>query len=126
LKQYLSDDQDSIFEASIIESKIHFIMQNIDEAANKAKVLLTSLVNPNIDYKLQMIETFVEIEESAEVQEIIDELKGSKLSDEQTTMFNQLDNDLNCQKLKRQTISFNDEGIGHYKRGDLEKSCGGL
>jgi hypothetical protein len=96
-------------------------MQNIDEAANKAKVLLTSLVNPIIDYKLQMVETFVEIEESAEVQEIIDELKSSKLSDEQTTMFNQLDNDLNCQKLKRQNISFNDEGIGHYKRGDLEK-----
>jgi tetratricopeptide (TPR) repeat protein len=85
-------------------------------------MLLTSLANPNIDYKLQMAETFVEIEESAEAQEIIDELKGSKLSDEQTTMFNKLDNDLNCQKLKRQTIRFNDEGIGHYKRGDLEKA----
>jgi tetratricopeptide (TPR) repeat protein len=125
LRQYFSDDKDSLFEASIIECKIHFTMQNIEEAkrsASKAKVLLANLANPNINYKLQMAEIFVKIEESVEAQEIIDALTSSKLSDEQTTMFEQLDNDLNCQKLKRQTIHFNDEGIDHYKSGDLEKA----
>jgi CheY-like chemotaxis protein len=123
LKQDFSDDQDSLFEASIIESKTHLNMQNIDQAkrsALDAEVLLASLEDPNMDYKLQMTETFIETDQSVKAQKLIDELKKSELSDKQKIMLSRLDNDLNGEELKRHTTSLNDEGVGHYERGELE------
>ena len=123
LKQDFSDDQDSLFEASIVESKTHLNMQNIDQAkrsANDAEVLLASLEDPNMDYKLQMTESFIETDQSVKAQKMIDELKKSELSDKQKIMLSRLDNDLNGEALKRHTTSLNDEGVGHYERGELE------
>jgi tetratricopeptide (TPR) repeat protein len=125
LKQDYTDDQDALFEASIVESKTHLNMQNIDEAkrsANEAEQLLASLEDPNMDYKLQMTETFIETEQSVKAQEMINELKSCELSDKQNILLNRLDNELNGEALKRHTTSLNDEGVGHYERGELEKS----
>ncbi|MFT4763132.1 MAG: CheY-like chemotaxis protein [Oleispira sp.] len=125
IKQDFSDDQDSLFEASIVESKTHINMENIDEAkrsANEAEILLASLEDPKMDYKLQMTETFIETDQSVKAQKIIDELKGCELSDKQKIMLNRLDNDLNGEALKRHTTNLNDEGVGHYERGELEEA----
>jgi CheY-like chemotaxis protein len=125
LKQDFFEDQDSLFEASIVESKTYLNMQNIDEAkrcANDAEELLSKLECPKIDYKLQMTETFIETEQSVKAQKMIDELKNSELSDKQKIMLNRLDNDLNGEALKRHTTSLNDEGVGHYERGELEEA----
>jgi tetratricopeptide (TPR) repeat protein len=123
LKQDFSDDKDSLFEASIVESKTHLNMEDIDEAkrsANNAETLLTSLKNPKIEYKLQMTGTFIETDQSVKAQKLIDELKESTLTETQKITLNKLDNDLNGEELKRHTTSLNDKGVGHYERGELE------
>jgi tetratricopeptide (TPR) repeat protein len=123
LKKGFSGDNDSLFEASIIESKTHLNIENIDEAkrsANNAEVLLTSLNDPNIEYKLQMTAAFIGTDQSVKAQKIIDELKDSTLADSQEITLNKLDNDLNGQVLKRHTTSLNDQGVRHYERGELE------
>jgi tetratricopeptide (TPR) repeat protein len=123
LKKVFSDDKDSLFEASIIESKTHLNMGNIDEAkriANNAEALLTSLKDPKIEYKLQMTAVFIETDQSVKAQKMIDELKDSTLADTQEITLNKLDNDLNGQVLKPHTISLNDQGVWHYERGRLE------
>ena len=125
IKQDYSDDQDALFEASIVESKTHLNMQNIDEAkrsANEAEQLLASLEDPNMDYKLQMIESFIETDQSVKAQKMINELKSCELSDKQKILLNRLDNELNGEALKRHTTSLNDEGVGHYERGELEEA----
>jgi CheY-like chemotaxis protein len=123
LKQDFSDDKDSLFEASIVESKTHLNMEDIDEAkrsANNAETLLTSLKNPKIEYKLQMTGTFIETDQSVKAQKLIDELKESTLTETQKITLNKLDNDLNGEELKRHTTSLNDKGVGHYERGELK------
>ncbi|MGK0476553.1 MAG: CheY-like chemotaxis protein [Oleispira sp.] len=123
LKQDFSDDKDSLFEASIVESKTHLNMEDIDEAkrsANNAETLLTSLKNPKIEYKLQMTGTFIETDQSVKAQKLIDELKESTLTETQKITLNKLDDDLNGEELKRHTTSLNDKGVGHYERGELE------
>jgi hypothetical protein len=37
-------------------------------------------------------------------------------------MLNRLDHDLNGEALKRHTTSLNDDGVGHYERGELEEA----
>jgi CheY-like chemotaxis protein len=125
LKQDFSTDKDSLFEASIVESKTHLNMENIDEAkrsANNAEVLLTNLKDPKIKYKLQMTATFIETDQSVQAQKIIDKLKESTLTDTQKITLNRLDSELNAQALKRHTTSLNDQGVGHYERGELESA----
>ncbi len=125
LKQDFSEDQDSLFEASIVESKTHLNMENIDEAkrsANEAEVLLASLEDPKMDYKLQMTETFIDTDQSVKAQQMIVQLKDLELSDKQKIMLNRLDHDLNGEALKRHTTSLNDEGVEHYERGELEQA----
>jgi CheY-like chemotaxis protein len=125
LKQDFSGDKDSLFEASIIESKTHLNMENIKEAkrsADNAEILLTSLKDPKIEYKLQMTDTFIETDQSIKALEIINELKESALTDTQEITLNQLDNDLNTKELKRHTTDMNDQGVGYYQRGDLENA----
>lgn len=125
LKQDFSGDKDSLFEASIVESRTHLNMENIDEAkrsANNAEALLTSLKDPKVEYKLQMTDTFIETDQSVKAQKMIDELKESTLTDTQKITLNKLDNDLNAEALKRHTTSLNDLGVGHYERGELENA----
>jgi CheY-like chemotaxis protein len=123
LKKVFSDDKDSLFEASIIESQTHLSMENIDEAkrsANNAEALLTSLKDQKIEYKLQMTAAFIETDQSVKAQKMIDELKNSTLADTQEITLNNLDDDLNGQALKPHTISLNDQGVWHYERGRLK------
>jgi CheY-like chemotaxis protein len=125
LRQDFSGDKDSLFEASIIESRTHLDMENIDEAkrsANSAEALLTSLKNPKIEYKLQMTANFIETDQSVKAQKMIAELKESVLTDTQKITLNKLNNNLNEEALKRHTTSLNDQGVEHYKRGDLENA----
>jgi len=125
LKQDFADDQDSLFEASIVESKTHLNMENTSDAkrsANEAEELLAKLESPKMDYKLQMTETFIETDQSVKAQLMIDELKDLELSDQQKNMLNRLDNELNGEALKRHTTSLNDEGVGHYERGELKEA----
>ncbi|MBQ0731451.1 MAG: response regulator [Oleispira antarctica] len=125
LKQDFSDDKDSLFEASIVESKTHLKMENLDEAkrsANDAEDMLAKLKCPKIDYKLQMTETFIETDQSVKAQKMIDELKSAELSDKQIIMLNRLDNDLNGEALKRHSTSLNDQGVSHYEKGELEEA----
>jgi tetratricopeptide (TPR) repeat protein len=125
LKQDFSEDHDSLFEASIVESKTHLNMENKEDAkrsANEAEELLGKLECPKMDYKLQMTETFIETDQSVKAQLMIDELKELELSDKQKEMLNRLDHDLNGEALKRHTTSLNDEGVGHYERGELEEA----
>jgi CheY-like chemotaxis protein len=125
LRQDFSGDKDSLFEASIIESRTHLDMENIDEAkrsANSAETLLTSLKNPKIEYKLQMTANFIETDQSVKAQKMIAELKESVLTDTQKITLNKLNNNLNEEALKRHTTSLNDQGVEHYKRGDLENA----
>lgn len=125
LKQDFSDDKDSLFEASIVESKTHLKMENLDEAkrsANDAEDMLAKLECPKIDYKLQMTETFIETDQSVKAQKMIDELKSAELSDKQIIMLNRLDNDLNGEALKRHSTSLNDQGVSHYEKGELEEA----
>jgi CheY-like chemotaxis protein len=125
LRQDFSSDKDSLFEASIIESKTHLNMENIDEAkrsANNAEVLLTSFKDPKIEYKLQITDTFIETDQSIKAQRMINKLKESSLTETQEITLNQLNNDLNTKELKRHTTSLNDQGVGYYERGDLENA----
>jgi len=125
LKQDYAEDQDCLFEASIIESKTHLNMANNDDAkrsANEAEQLLAKLESPKMDYKLQMTETFIDTDQSVKAQIMIDELKDLELSDKQKIMLNRLDHDLNGEALKRHTTSLNDEGVGHYERGELKEA----
>ena len=125
LKQDFSEDGDSLFEASIIESKTHSNMDNKSAAkhsANEAEQLLANLECPKMDYKLQMTETFIDTEQSVKAQQMIDELKDLELSDEEKLKLHRLDHDLNGEALKRHTSSLNDQGVGHYERGELEEA----
>ncbi len=125
LKQDFAEDQDSLFEASIVESKTHSNMENKTEAkrsADEAEHLLANLECPKMDYKLQMAETFIDTEQTVKAQQMIDELKDSELSDKQRIKLNRIDHDLNGEALKRHTTSLNDEGVGHYERGELEEA----
>ena len=125
LRQDFSDDEDSLFEASIVESKTHLNMENKDDAkrsANEAEELLAKLECPKMDYKLQMTETFIDTDQSVKAQLMIDELKKLELSDKQKIMLNRLDHDLNGEALKRHTTSLNDEGVAHYELGELEEA----
>mgnify|MGYP005990465771 FL=1 len=125
LKQDFAEDEDSLFEASIVESKTHSNMDNKSEAkrsADEAEQLLANLECPKMDYKLQMTETFIDTDQSVKAQQMIDELKDLELSDKQRIKLNRLDHDLNGEALKRHTTSLNDEGVGHYERGELEEA----
>jgi len=125
LRQDFADDEDSLFEASIVESKTHHNMENQAEAkrsANEAEELLASLSCPKLDYKLQMTEAFIDSEQSVKAQVLIDELKELELSDKQKIKLSRLDNDLNGEALKRHSTSLNDEGVNHYERGELEEA----
>ena len=125
LKQDFSEDHDSLFEATIVESKTHLNMESKEDAkrsANEAEELLGKLECPKMDYKLQMTETFIETDQSVKAQLMIDELKELELSDKQKEMLNRLDHDLNGEALKRHTTSLNDEGVAHYERGELEEA----
>jgi CheY-like chemotaxis protein len=125
LKKGFSGDKNSLFEASIVESNTHLKMENIDEAkrsANDAEALLRSLKDPGIEYKLQMTDTFIETDQSIKAQKMMGELKESALTNAQEITLNQLDNDLNTKNIKRHTTSLNDQGVGHYERGDLENA----
>jgi DNA-binding response OmpR family regulator len=125
LKEDYAEDKESLFEASIVESKTHLNMKNQDDAkrsANEAEKLLAKLECPKMDYKLQMTETFIDTDQSVKAQQMIDELKDLELSDKQKIMLNRLDHDLNGEALKRHTTSLNDEGVGHYERGELEEA----
>ncbi|OUS40125.1 hypothetical protein A9R00_07615 [Oleispira antarctica] len=125
LRQDFADDEDSLFEASIVESKTHYNMEDQAEAkrsANEAEVLLASLSCPKIDYKLQMTEAFIDSDQSVKAQVLIDELKELELSDKQRIKLNRIDHDLNGEALKRHSTSLNDEGVNHYERGELEEA----
>ncbi len=125
LKQDFAEDEDSLFEASIVESKTHSNMDNQAEAkrsADEAEQILASLECPKMDYKLQMTETFIDTDQSVKAQQMIDELKELELSDKQKIKLNRLDHDLNGEALKRHTTSLNDEGVGFYEQGELEKA----
>jgi CheY-like chemotaxis protein len=125
LKQDYAEDEDSLFEASIVESKTHSNMDNQAEAkrsADEAEQILASLECPKMDYKLQMTETFIDTDQSVKAQQMIDELKELELSDKQKIKLNRLDHDLNGEALKRHTTSLNDEGVGFYEQGELEKA----
>jgi CheY-like chemotaxis protein len=125
LKQDFADDKDSLFEATIVESKTHHNMENKTDAkrsADEAEQLLARLDSPTMDYKLQMTEAFIDSEQSVKAQAVIDELKNLELSDQQKIKFKLLDNDLNGEALKRHSTSLNDEGVNHYERGELEKA----
>ena len=125
LKQDFADDKDSLFEASIVESKTYFKMANINEAkrsANHAEEILAKLECPKMDYKLQMTETFIETDQSVKAQKMIDKLLKSELSDKQKIMLSRLDNDLNGEALKRHSTSLNDQGVSYYEQGELEKA----
>ncbi|MEH6450075.1 MAG: response regulator [Oleispira sp.] len=125
LKQDYADDGDALFEASIVESKTHLNMASKDDAkrcANEAEEILAKLECPKMDFKLQMTETFIDTDQSVKAQMMIDELKELKLSDKQKIMLNRLDHDLNGEALKRHTTSLNDDGVGHYERGELEEA----
>lgn len=125
LKQDYADDRDSLFEASIVESKTHSNMDNQADAkvsVDKAEEILASLEDPKMDYKLQITEAFIDTDQSVKAQQMIDELKELKLSDQQRIKLNRLDHDLNGEALKRHTTSLNDEGVGFYEQGELEKA----
>lgn len=125
LKQDFADDKDSLFEATIIESKTHHNMQEQDKAktsADAAEELLANLSCPKMDYKLQMTEAFIDSEQSVKAQVLIEELKALELSDKQKIKLNRLDNDLNGEALKRHSISLNDKGVNHYEKGELEEA----
>jgi CheY-like chemotaxis protein len=125
LKQDFADDKDSLFEATIIESKTHHNMDSQAEAkvsADAAEELLAKLSCPKMDYKLQMTEAFIDSEQSVKAQILIDELKDLELSDKQKIKLNRLDNDLNGEALKRHSTSLNDEGVNHYEQGELEEA----
>lgn len=125
LKQDFADDKDSLFEATIVESKTHHNMENQVDAkrsADEAEKLLAKLSVPKMDYKLQMTEAFIDSEQSVKAQVLIDELKDLELSDKQKLKLSRLDNDLNGEALKRHSTSLNDEGVNHYERGELEEA----
>lgn len=125
LKEDYAEDKESLFEASIVESKTHLNMENQGEAkrsANNAEQLLAKLESPKMNYKLQMTETFIDTEQADKAQTLIDELKDLKLTDKQKIKLNNLDNNLNSEMLQRQTTSFNDKGVAHYERGELEQA----
>lgn len=125
LKQDYSSDQDSLFEATILESKTHHNMKNADEAkrsADQAEGLLAKLDCPKMEYKLQMTEAFIDSEQSVKAQVLIDELQALELSDNQKAKLNGLDNELNGEALKRHSVTLNDEGVNHYERGELEEA----
>ena len=125
LKQDFADDKDSLFEATIVESKTHHNMENQSDAkrsANEAEELLATLSGPKMDYKLQMTEAFIDSEQSVKAQVLIDELKDLELSDKQKIKLSRLDNDLNGEALKRHSTSLNDDGVNHYERGELEEA----
>ncbi|MGK0248251.1 MAG: CheY-like chemotaxis protein [Oleispira sp.] len=123
LKKDFSGDIDSLFEASIVESKTHLNMDNIDKAqrsANNAEALLTRLKDPKIEYKFQMTDTFIETDLSVQAQKIIDELTESTLTDTQEITLKELNNALNGRVYQRHTASLNDHGVWHFERGELE------
>lgn len=127
LKQDYGTDKDSLFEASIVESKTHHNMNNQEEAkrtADQAEILLANLDCPKMEYKLQMTEAFIDSEQSVKAQVLIDELKELELelSDKQKIKLNRLDHDLNGEALKRHSVSLNDEGVNHYEKGELEEA----
>lgn len=125
LKKDFAEDQDSLFEASIIETKTHFNMKNIEQAkrsANEAEILLESLEDPNMEYKLQMAEAFIDTLQAEKAQEMIDKLKALDLSDKQRIKLNRLDHDLNGEALKLHTTNLNDKAVKHYERGELESA----
>lgn len=125
LKQDFADDQDSLFEATIVESKTHQNMNNTDDAkrtADEAEELLAKLDCPKMDYKLQMTEAFIGTDQSVKAQVLINELKELELSDKQKIKLNRLDHDLNGEALKRHSVTLNDEGVNHFERGELEEA----
>ena len=125
LKQDFADDKDSLFEATIIESKTHHNMQDQDKAktsADAAEELLANLSCPKMDYKLQMTEAFIDSDQSVKAQVLIEELKLLELSDKQKIKLNRLDNDLNGEALKRHSTTLNDMGVNHYEKGELEEA----
>ncbi len=125
LRQDYSEDEESLFEASIIESKTHFTMNNQPAArlsADKAEVIFVKLECPKIDYKLQMTEAYIDTDQSVKAQQMIDELKALELSEKQAVKLNQLDDKLNGEALKRHTTSLNDEAVSYFEQGELEKA----
>lgn len=125
LKQDFADDENSLFEASIIESRTHHNMENQSESqrcADEAEDQLAKLSNPKTEYKIQMTEAFIDSDQTVKAQVLIEELKELKLSAEQKIKLNRLDNDLNGEALKRHSTSLNDEGVNHYERGELEEA----
>lgn len=125
LKQDYSDDENSLFEASILESRTHHNMSNQAESqrcANEAEDKLAKLSNPKTEYKLQMTEAFIDSDQTVKAQVLIEELKDLKLSEQQKNKLSRLDNDLNGEALKRHSTSLNDEGVNHYERGELEEA----
>lgn len=125
LRQDYSKDEESLFEASIIESKTHFTMNNQPAArlsADKAEVILVKLECPKIDYKLQMTEAYIDTDQWIKAQKMIDELKALELSEKQAVKLNHLDDKLNGEALKRHTTSLNDEAVSYFEQGELEKA----
>lgn len=125
LKQDFAEDEDSLFEASLVESKTHLNMESKEDAkrcVNEAEDILAKQEDPNMEYKLQLTESFIDTDQSVKAQGMIDQLKDAELSDQQKSMLSRLDNDLNGEALKRHTTSLNDEGVGHYERGELKEA----
>lgn len=125
IKQDFAEDENSLFEASILESRTHHNMANQVESqrcANEAEDRLARLINPKMDYKLQMTEAFIDSDQTVKAQVLIEELKELQLSDEQKSKLSRLDHELNGEALRRHSTSLNDDGVTHYERGELEEA----
>lgn len=123
LKQDYPVDNDSLFFASMLESKTHTNMDNVKEARrclSDAELVYARLENPEIEYQLQIVEAYIDTEQSVKAQQMIDALKTISLSAEQSSKLNDLDHALNGEALRRHSSQLNDEGVDHFQQGNLE------
>lgn len=138
LKKDYNNQHDSLFEASIIETKTHSTLKNDKEALESTKQAaahLSKIKDPKTEYKLQMTEAFLDTKQNDKAKEMITDIKksGVELSAEHKlqmqAMFDAV-NKAQGQAAKSsadgigegQADILNDEGVQWYERGELDKA----